>query len=67
MLVDKPSEQVRLHNRIITPQSESMYLMADLRHMDGYVHMCSLFVCCMCANIDVYSHILQYASAVMEF
>ncbi|XP_065890602.1 tectonic-like complex member MKS1 isoform X2 [Dysidea avara] len=35
VLVDKPSEQVRLHNRIITPQSESMYLMADLRHMDG--------------------------------
>ena len=39
VLVDKPSEQVRLHNRIIIPQSESMYLMADLRHMDGYVYM----------------------------
>ena len=35
MLVDKPSEQVKLQNRIITPPSESMYLMADLRHMDG--------------------------------
>ena len=36
MMVDKPSEQVRLQNRIITPPSESMYLMADLRRMDGY-------------------------------
>lgn len=35
MLVDKPSEQAQLQNRIVTPPSESMYLMADLRRMDG--------------------------------
>ena len=45
VLVEKPSDQVRLQNRIITPQSESMHLMADLRHMDGYV--CMLCVVCI--------------------
>ena len=43
MLVDKPSEQAQLQNRIVTPPSESMYLMADLRRMDGY----GLFVQCI--------------------
>ena len=32
----KPSDDERLSHRIITPPSQSMFLMADLRKLDGY-------------------------------
>lgn len=30
-----PSDEERLSHRVITPPSQSMFLMADLRRMDG--------------------------------
>ena len=34
---ETPSEDEKLAHRIITPPSQSMFLMADLRKLDGYV------------------------------